>query len=319
MFPAVMSRRRAPTDLASARRSRSAFNGAITRAKEQLLNMRDLQINDYNLKTVDRLLSSIKNTKTRFFQNLEDTQPLIQEETNPEDLQMEEEEAGDSFSIAIMEVRDLADEICSLKAIHSGLEDFKADLTALQNLFADKPDDNHINALQALEASHSALRQECRKADISKEHSLKINLETCRTSLTRLNSEISTQKESRDTASISSSHSSTSPSPIIREEEGKLPYLELPTFHGDIMEWSSFWASFKSTIDSRRLSNTNKLAYLSKAIKDPDSQTLLHSPSETPNFYLEVVQSLQDRSRRFIVSLSPSWFSFLLSRHSAQS
>ena len=198
-----------------------------------------------------------------------------------------------------MEVRDLADELLSLKAIQAGLDDFKADLAALKDLFADKPDDNHNNALQALESSHSALRHDCRKADLSKEHPLKTDLETCRTLLTRLNSELATQKESRDTASSSSSViSSSSPSPFIREEEGKLPSLDLPTFHGDIMEWSTFWASFKSTIDSRRLSNTNKLAYLRKAIKDPDSQTLLHSPSENPDFYLEVVRNLQERFNR---------------------
>ena len=294
-----MSRRRAPVDLASARRSRSAFSGAITRAKDQLLAIKSLQIEDYNPKTVDRLLLSIKTTETRFFQNLEDTQTLIEEDENPDDHQLEEEEASDHFSIAIMEVRDLADEILSLKAIHAGLDDFKADMVALQDLFADKPDDNHNNALQALESSHSALRQDCRKADLSKEHHLKIDLETCRASLTRLNSELATQKESRDTASSASSViSHSSPSPFIREEEGKLPSLDLPTFHGDIMEWSTFWASFKLTIDSRRLSNTNKLAYLRKAIKDPESQTLLHSPSETPDFYLEVVQSLQERFNR---------------------
>ena len=64
------------------------------------------------------------------------------------------------------------------------------------------------------------------------------------------------------------------------------------------MEWSTFWSSFKSTIDARNLSNTNKLVYLRKAIKDPDSQTLLHSPSEPPDFYLEVVKSLQERFDR---------------------
>ena len=293
-----MSRRRTPVDLAAARRSRSSFNGAITRAKDQLLAIKPIPIVDYNTKTIDRLLISITTTETRFFQNLEDTQALIQEEVNPEDYQLEEEEASEAFTIAITDVRDLADELLSLKAIQGGLDDFKGDLAALKDLFADRPDDNHNNALQALESTHSSLRHECRKADLSKEHPLKTELETCRTLLTRLNSELATQKESRDTASSSSSVSVSSPSPFIKEEEGKLPSLDIPTFHGDIMEWSTFWASFKSTIDSRRLSNTNKLTYLRKAIKDPESQTLLHSPSETPDFYLEVVKNLQDRFNR---------------------
>ena len=294
-----MSRRRAPVDLASARRSRSSFSGAITRAKDQLLAIRPLPIVEYNKKTIDRLLLSITTTETRFFQNLEDTQAFIQEEESPDDHQLEEEEAGDAFSIAIMEVRDLAEELLGLKAIQAGLEDFKSDLAALRDLFSEKPDDNHNNALLALESNHSALRNECRKADISREHPLKVDLETCRTLLTRLNSELATQKESRDTASVSSASSHhSSPSPFIREEEGKLPSLDLPTFNGNIMEWSTFWASFSSTIGTRRLSNTNKLTYLRKAIKDPESQTLMYSPSETPDFYLEVVKNLQARFNR---------------------
>ena len=50
------------------------------------------------------------------------------------------------------------------------------------------------------------------------------------------------------------------------------------------MEWSSFWASFKSTIEDRKeLSNTQRLNYLRQAVKDPDLQLLLHSPAETPD------------------------------------
>ena len=62
------------------------------------------------------------------------------------------------------------------------------------------------------------------------------------------------------------------------------------------MEWSSFWASFKSTIEDRKeLSNTQRLHYLRQAIKDPDLQMLLHSPAETSDMYLEAVQELKDQ------------------------
>ena len=197
-----------------------------------------------------------------------------------------------------MDVRDLADELLSLKSIQGGLDDLKSDLSSLRDLFSDRPEDNHISALQALESSHAALRQECRKADISKDHPLKTDLETCRTLLTRLTSEIATQRDSRDTASTSTGSTSSSSPPLVDREEGKIPVMDLPYFHGDIMNWSSFWASFKSTIDSRKLSNTSKLTYLRKCIKDPECQTLLHSPSETPDFYLEVVQNLKERFDR---------------------
>ena len=62
------------------------------------------------------------------------------------------------------------------------------------------------------------------------------------------------------------------------------------------MDWSTFWASFKSTIEDRKeLSNTQRHHYLRQAIKDPHLQLLLHSPTETPDMYLEVVQELKAR------------------------
>ena len=62
------------------------------------------------------------------------------------------------------------------------------------------------------------------------------------------------------------------------------------------MDWSTFWASFKSTIEDRKeLSNTQRLHYLRQAVKDPDVQLLLHSPVETPDMYLDVVQELKAR------------------------
>ena len=65
-----------------------------------------------------------------------------------------------------------------------------------------------------------------------------------------------------------------------------------------VTSWTatSFWAAFKSTIEDRtELSNTLRLHYLRQAISDPDLQLLLHSPAETTDFYLEVVQELKER------------------------
>ena len=98
---------------------------------------------------------------------------------------------------------------------------------------------------------------------------------------------MATQRETRDTASSHSSSSSDSVRPP-RELETKLPTIDVPTFHGDIMKWSTFWSAFQATIDSRNLSKTNKLTYLRKAIRDPDS----------PDFYDEVVKALKVRFDR---------------------
>ena len=65
------------------------------------------------------------------------------------------------------------------------------------------------------------------------------------------------------------------------------------------MSWSTFWASFESTIGNQKdLDNTKCLHYLRMAIKDEEAKKLLYSPTETPDFYLEVVQELKRRFDR---------------------
>ena len=294
----MSSRRRTPTDLAAVKRSRSCFSGAITRAKDKFTAMKELDISALNTRSIDRILASMLGTETGFYGTMEDAQTFIAEEDSPEDLQAEEDEANESFIAAISEARDLGDELLTLKSIRKGLDDFKCDLVALQDLVHDQPEHSHSTALQSLEDTHHTLRNEWKKADLDRDHPLKIELDTSKRLLTKLCSDVATQQESRDSTS-SITHSSSVSSPYhLRELETKLPTIDVPTFNGDIMKWSTFWSAFQSTIDSRHMSKTNKLTYLRRAVKDPDSQTLLHSPQETPDFYDEVVKSLKARFNR---------------------
>ena len=136
----MSSRRRPPVNLAAARRSRSSFTGAVTRVKDKLMVIKGTAIVDYNTKSIDRILTSITNTETGFFQTIEEAQAFVQEEENPDDIQTKEDDAAEAFTTAIMDVRDLAEELLSLKSVHRGLTDFKADLASLQDLFNDRPD-----------------------------------------------------------------------------------------------------------------------------------------------------------------------------------
>ena len=293
----MATQRRTHTDLAAVKRSRRNFVGAITRARDKFIGMQDLNAEDINIRTIEQILSSLTVTETGFFGTLEDAQTFIADEEAQEDLQTEEDEANDSFLSAMSEARDMGEGLLTLKHLRRSLDDFKIDLAALQDLVDDQPEHSHSNALQALEETHSTLRKEWKKTDLSPDHSLKAEIDTSKRLLTKLSSDVATQRETRDTASSHSSSSSDSVRPP-RELETKLPTIDVPTFHGDIMKWSTFWSAFQATIDSRNLSKTNKLTYLRKAIRDPDSQTLLHSPQETPDFYDEVVKALKTRFDR---------------------
>ena len=95
--------------------------------------------------------------------------------------------------------------------------------------------------------------------------------------------------------SISSTMSYDSP----RKMENKLLTIEVPTFDGDVIKWANFWAAFQSAVGNRNtLSDTTKLIYLRKAIKDPECQTLLTDPREDVDLYQDIVTELQDRFDR---------------------
>ena len=62
------------------------------------------------------------------------------------------------------------------------------------------------------------------------------------------------------------------------------------------MKWAAFWNQFGVTVDSNDdLDDERKLAYLREAIRDPDTQSLLHSGTETTGLYQEVVATLKKR------------------------
>ena len=179
-----------------------------------------------------------------------------------------------------------------------GLDLFHRDLQTLRDLVNANPDMNQDSASRALESHHSTFQRDWNTTELPPGHELEEALYGGRKLLTTLTAELDTHKaRTASTPSILSSSFSSRDSD--RSEEGKLPTTEVPLFHGDIMKWSSFWANFKSTIDSReRLSDTAKLIYLRKAIRDPECQTLLNSPRETPDSYKQVVKTLQERIDR---------------------
>ena len=294
----MSARRRAPVDLPALRRSRSSFTGAITRARDKLRGYQDGPFEDYTAKNVERILSSVSNTEKGYLQTVEDAVEFIPPDETGDELQQEEDEAVESFTNNISDVRELAAALLSLKMIKRHIDDINCDLAAVRDAFTLKPEANQDSALKALEANYSAVRKEWHEAEHKEDNPLKSRLDNCRQLLTQLSSEMAGPKERPAASSLDISTSSSCCGHSDREED-KLPTINVPTFHGDIMEWSSFWTAFTSTVGRReKLPDTSKLIYLRQAIKDPDTQTMLHSPSETPGFYQEVVKALHARFDR---------------------
>ena len=295
----MSSRRRVPTDIAAVRRSRAGCVGAITKAFDKFKGFpaeSSEEVAAINSKEIDRTLSSIIKTESAFLQTLEDAQNFVPEDSE-EAFQEEEEMAADSFNTSISATRDLGDQLLCLKAVLNGLANFQQDLGAIQDTLASKPDSNQAGALRALNELFSSLRSQWQAANLPNHHPIKNELDACRKVLATLATDITAAAERSDSHSTASSLSTTSaPSPYYIVSKNDLPTIEVPKFSGNLLDWSSFWVAFQSTIEDRtELSNTQRLHYLRQAITDPELQMLLHSPAETANFYTEVVDELKER------------------------
>ena len=189
---------------------------------------------------------------------------------------------------------DLVDEMLILKQTHLNLEDLRTDVEAFQTSIMATPELHHSKALEKIETAFAKIRKTIKKSKVKPDHPTRQEINSFSTLLTRLSSQIET--------STASAAPSTTPI-IIRSKDSDetcdLPKIGIPEFHGDIMEWASFWAQFEAAIDSHeRLSDVRKLAYLRKAIKDPDTKELLQSGAETGGLYKEVVAVLKKRFDR---------------------
>ena len=238
-------------------------------------------------------------------QTLEDAQGFIPEDED-EAFQLEEELASDTFISAISATRDLGDQLLCLKAVLNGLANFRCDLDAIQETLSSKPDSNQVTAHQTLENLFSSLRSQWQTANLATDHPIKAELDSCRKILATLGADVTAACDRSDVHSTSSTSSESGPCYRIMGKND-LPTIDVPKFSGDILERSSFWASFKSTIEDRKeLSNTQRLHYLRQAILDPELQLLLHSPAETSDFYLEVVLELRNVLTKLEKSTSSS-------------
>ena len=79
----------------------------------------------------------------------------------------------------------------------------------------------------------------------------------------------------------------------------KLPKISVPTFDGDIMNWSSFWQQFEVSIHKKEsLQNVEKLAYLRDALKGGSANQVIEGLSQTAGNYDEAIKCLQKRYDR---------------------
>lgn len=103
--------------------------------------------------------------------------------------------------------------------------------------------------------------------------------------LAELNARIQSKRD-KTGSSITSSHH--------HPNRGKLPELNLPTFDGNVLQWTQFWDQFSSNIDQRDLREVDKLLYLKTSLKG-NAKTILEGLETTNDNYKIAVTTLTDR------------------------
>ena len=291
-----MSRRKVPTSMADVRKSRACYTGAVTKAMAQIDSMPHScveELADVKLKEVDKLLKSLQRTETNFTATLDEAQEFAPEGEEDDTFQEEEENVFDTFEQTVAAVRDKLETVRELKNIQSGLADLTHEMSTLQSTLADKPDGDFMQPYISLETAFSALKLEYRKAGLPREHPLKAELDAC----TKVIQSLYAVTARAVVVSTPTALPTLSATPAHRLIE--LPKIKVPTFSGDIMSWSTFWSSFKSTVHNRtELDDSQKLNYLRQAIKDPTLQLLLNTPMETPETYQNIIKELQERFQK---------------------
>ena len=202
-----------PTDLASAKKSRAGFTGAVTKILDRLTAMKSdepEEVQSISTKEVDRLLISLSKTEEGFIQNLEDAQGFIPDGEGEEAFNIEEDLAMEAFQDSVSNARDLADRLLSLKSILTGLADFRTTSASIQDFLRDNPGNNQSTSLQDLKTLYLSLREIWKRTNLPSTHSLKSELDSCITTLTSIEDAVAAV---RDKAKLHSSSATPISSP----------------------------------------------------------------------------------------------------------
>ena len=288
-------RRKIPTDMAGVKKSRSSLMGKVTAAS---VKIKDINHDDpseiirINSTEVKRILASLEKTEAGFEQSLEEALEFVPFGEGEEAFYDEEETARTQFEDALNEVKDKARFLIELRKVWVNTTDLSTDVKSLETNLENG--ENCIDFRKDLETTVTSLREQCNDLSLSTHHSVKEELEACTKKLGTLRLQASA---SVSTSILSSTLGATPATPA--KIGGKLPPIVLPTFMGDIMDWSNFWMKFSDLVDKKEeLSTTTKLTYLKQAIKDPAAQVMLNSPTEGPATYKNLVKSLHQRYER---------------------
>ena len=146
----MTSKRSAAPDMKTIKRSRSSYTGAVTKIKDKLLDIQPKEVSTYNVRLLERSLTSLSNAEAGFQQTVEDVQDLLETEEVGMDYEEEEEQRIISrFTDYVNEIQDLAEDMLAARRISQGLTNLKGEAQALRDTFVADLSFNQDDALGA--------------------------------------------------------------------------------------------------------------------------------------------------------------------------
>ena len=271
--------------LESLKRSRSTQLGIVTKERNKYTDMKDQDPSSFKL---PKLKESIRKVEAKH-EELDRLQALILE--YGEDIDDEEEARSTAQDEERVESTiDMLQNLVALNKIHIGIHRLHGDLDSFSKALEEQPEKNHSTTSSRHCASYEKLIELIDEASLGPTHSYCSEMTGLQDKLTLLTA---TKPEfSRASARSPDDHYSTASEP--RRDVVKRPTINLPTFHGDIMHWNSFWTAFAGAIDSDpHFSKINKLTYLRGCIKDPSINPILFNGVDNELQYDDVVAELR--------------------------
>ena len=289
-------RKKVHTDFQAIKRSRSGYNGNLTKVSEKLAEMAELDLSQINIRTIEGLVKSCTTSETRYLNTLDEAHGFLSREEGAEDLLEEEEVTVDLFQQTVADIKEQAATLISLKGCAKTQRKLSAAIKAVRDAFSLRPEADQSSALRQLTVSYDALLVEWDSGNHDDEHPLLTAIEESGSHITQLTCEMAGTRSRSPAASHDLSSSFSSAGGAAKLRTPKLPTLELPTFNGEVMKWATFWTAFSNQVGNREeISDSDKLIYLRRAIKHQPTQDLLEAPREEEDSYAEVVKELKRR------------------------
>ena len=272
--------------LAALRKSRLAHQGVVTKTWNKHQPMTLVEPSKLDVRLLQDKLRQMQAKQVEF----DDIQAQID---NHEDYQpdSEEEKAISTTEEHLERTITLLMYFIDVKQIHLAIRDLNSDLKALALAKEEMPDKDHLTTLQVHKQAYKELRERLNQSTISDSHEFHGAVAHLQERLSFLSAE--EKVKSTPLTSEGSHHMDSMPSR--RPQSVNKPKISLPKFHGDVMEWTSFWTRFASAIDSDPdLDQVTKLIYLQDAIKDPNINPTLFNGANNEKHYDEVVKHLKE-------------------------